>query len=38
MSDMMTRRIKANIRLPLKKLPGQGRTAREINKIFSSSN
>jgi len=37
MSDMMTRRITANIRLPLKKLPGQGRTAREINKIFSSS-
>jgi len=36
-SDMMTRRIKANIRLPLKKLPGQRRTAREINKIFSSS-
>jgi NAD-dependent dihydropyrimidine dehydrogenase PreA subunit len=37
MSDMMTRRIRANIRLPLKKLPGQGRTAREINKIFSSN-
>lgn len=37
MSDMMTRRIKANIRLPLKKLPGQGRTAKQLDKIFSSS-